>query len=190
MGEGGDMGIVRNFRCGAESPCSSCPRGMVSMMAREPIANATAEHKYEVDKRWQDGSNTMCDNIVFPLDMPASNRSVWDVTATSYQPNALAYTRAQPHQQYTAAPLTRTTSAQVFRKLFTMFVATAFAFVEQHTDRTLFLYLALSNDVLLARASAKSSFSKCLRSQLQNCSTRFRSGDRGGTFHILTFCFL
>ena len=81
-------------------------------MAREPIANATAEHKYEVDKRWQDGSNTMCDNIVFPLDTPASNRSVWDVTATSYQPNALAYTRAQPHQPYTAAPLTRTTSAK------------------------------------------------------------------------------
>lgn len=97
---------------------------------------------------------------------------------------------AQPHQARTAAPFTRTTSSQVFRKLFAMLVATAFALAEEHTARTLLLYAALSNDLFFARASAKSSFSKCLRNQLQNCSTGFKSGERGGTFHIFIFWLL
>ena len=59
-------------------------------------------------------------------------------------------------QARTAAPLTRTTSAHVLRKLLAMFVATALAHAEEQIARTRLLYARLSSDPLLAMASFRS----------------------------------
>ena len=47
--------------------------------------------------------------------------------------NMQAHVEIQPRA---AAPFTRTTSAQVLRKPFAIFDATAFAFIEEHTPDT------------------------------------------------------
>ena len=91
-------------------------------------------------------------------------------------------------QARTAAPLTRTTSAYVLRKLLAMFEATALALAEEQIARTRLLYARLSSDPLLAMASFRSNANSSLRSQLQNSSIGFKSGDRRGTFQIFIFC--
>ncbi len=70
-----------------------------------------------------------------------------------------------------------------------MFAATFLAFNEEQIARTRLAYADFSRDLLPALASFRSKLNRCLRSQLQNCSMGFKSGDRAGTFHSTIFCF-
>ena len=77
-----------------------------------------------------------------------------------------------------AAPFLRTTSRHVLRKLRAQAAATRCAFWDRHTLRMRTWYAALPKGFLFSWRAAKSRARRRRRSQAQNFSTGFRSGDK------------